>query len=177
MAFDAGMVAHIVKELRDEVTDGKVEKIYQPQRNEIILSVRRGGDTRRILIDVGSSNARINLTNIKPENPAAPPMFCMMLRKHFSGAKISGIEQLGFERAIRITFDAYDELGFASNKHMIVEIMGTYSNLIVTDKDDRVISAVKQIDFSMSHQRQIIPGVRYEMPPKQNKIEATAVTR
>ena len=176
MAFDAGMVAHIAKELREVTVGGKVEKIYQPQRNEIILSVRRG-ETKRILIDVGSSNARINLTSMKPDNPAAPPMFCMMLRKHFSGAKIADVEQLGFERAIRITFDTYDEMGFSSKKHMIVEIMGTYSNLIITDADDRIIGAVKQIDFSASSERQIIPGLEYTLPPAQNKLDPTKITR
>jgi len=177
MAYDAGMVAHVAKEIKDATVGGKIEKIYQPQRSEIILSVRCGGENRRILIDVGSSNARINLTSMKPDNPAQPPMFCMMLRKHFSGAKIVDVSQLGFERAIRITCDAYDELGFSSHKHLIVEIMGTYSNLILTDKDDTVIGAVKQIDFSMSHKRQIITGIKYEMPPAQNKRDPMAVER
>ncbi len=176
MAFDAGMVAHVARELREKTVGGKVEKIYQPQRNEIILSVR-GSETARILIDVGSSNARINLTSMKPDNPASPPMFCMMLRKHFSGAKISDVCQLGFERAIRLTFDTYDEMGFASKKHMIVEIMGTYSNLIVTDCDDVIIGAVKYIDFSANSARQIIPGLGYTLPPAQNKLDPTRVTR
>lgn len=177
MAFDAGMVAHVAAEIGDGTVGGKIEKIYQPQRSEIIMSARRGGETYKILIDVGSSNARINLTGMKVDNPATPPMFCMMLRKHFSGAKVSAVEQLGFERAIRITFDAYDELGFASNKYIIVEIMGTYSNLIVTDKDDRVIGAAKMIDFSMSNKRQIIAGIKYEEPPaqdKKNPLETTS---
>lgn len=177
MAFDAGMVAHVAKEIKAATLGGKVEKIYQPQRSEIVISVRCGGGNRKILIDVGSSNARMNLTSMKIDNPATPPMFCMMLRKHFSGAKISDVVQLGFERALRITFDAYDELGFSSHKHLIVEIMGTYSNLILTDCEDRVIGAAKQIDFSMSHKRQIIAGIKYEMPPVQNKRDPLTVTR
>ena len=173
MAFDAGMVAHIAKEMNDAVSGGKIEKIYQPGRTEIVFTVRRAGDTYKILTDVGSSNARCNLTSMKIDNPATPPMFCMMLRKHFSGAKIVSVEQLGFERAIRITCDAYDELGFASHKHLIVEVMGTYSNLILTDADDRVIGAAKVIDFSTTHKRQIISGVKYEMPPAQDKLDPT----
>lgn len=176
MAFDAGMVAHVVRELDEKITLGKVEKIYQPQRSEIVFMIRCGGENRKLLIDVGSSNARINLSSLSIDNPPTPPMFCMMLRKHFSGARIASVEQLGFERAIRITFDAYDDLGFSSHKHIIVEIMGTYSNLIVTDSDDRIIGAAKQIDFSMSHERQIISGVKYELPPRQQKADPTIIT-
>ena len=177
MAFDAGMVAHIAKEMNDALSGGRIEKIYQPGRTEIVFSVRCAKDTKKILTDVGSSCARCNITSMKIDNPATPPMFCMMIRKHFTGAKIVSVEQLGFERAIRITCDAYDELGFASHKHLIVEIMGTYSNLILTDNDDRVIGAAKVIDFSTTHKRQIISGVKYEMPPAQEKLDPTAVSR
>lgn len=176
MAFDAGMVSFVTREINETVKNGKVEKIYQPQRDEIILSIRCGGATHRLLINVGSSNARFNITSMKPDNPANPPMFCMMLRKHFQGARVVGAEQLGFERAVRLTFDAYDELGFISHKHMIIEIMGTYSNLILTDKDDKILGASKIIDILTSHKRQVIPGMLYEMPPKQNKADPLAVT-
>ncbi|MBQ7669342.1 MAG: NFACT family protein [Clostridia bacterium] len=177
MAFDAGMVAHVARQLYDETVGGRIEKIYQPQKNEVIFSVRRGGENKKILVDVGSSNARINLSSVKTDNPTTPPMFCMMLRKHFAGAKITDVCQLGFERAIRITCDAYDEMGFSSHKHLIVEIMGTYSNLILTDAEDRIIGAAKQIDFSTSSKRQIIAGMRYELPPAQNKLDPLAVDR
>lgn len=176
MAFDAGMVSFVTKEINETVTHGKVEKIYQPQKDEIILAIRCGGATHRLLINVGSSNARFNLTSMKPDNPANPPMFCMMLRKHFQGAKVVGAEQLGFERAVRITFDAYDEMGFQSHKHMIIEIMGTYSNLILTDKDDKILGASKIIDMLTSHKRQIIPGMIYELPPAQNKKDPLEIT-
>lgn len=176
MAFDAGMVAHVAAELDGALSDGKIEKIYQPGRSEIVISVRCRGDNKKMLIDVGSSNARCNLTSMKIDNPATPPMFCMMLRKHFTGAKIVSVRQLGFERAIRITCDAYDELGFSSHKHLIVEVMGTYSNLILTDSEDRVIGAAKQIDFSTTHTRQIISGVKYQMPPAQDKLDPTVCT-
>lgn len=175
MAFDAGMVSFVAKEIDLRLKNGKVEKIYQPQRDEIILSVRCGGENHRLLINVGSSNARLNLTSMKPDNPAAPPMFCMMLRKHFQGAKVLSCAQMGFERAVRITFDSYDDLGFLSHKHIIVEIMGTYSNLIVTDSGDKILGAAKLVDFSTSHQRQILPGMMYEMPPKQEKLNPLEV--
>ncbi len=170
MAFDAAMVSFVAREINNRIKDGKVEKIYQPQKNEIITSVRCRGENHRLLIDVGSSNSRINMTSMKPDNPAKAPMFCMMLRKHFQGAKVISAEQLGFERAIKITFDAYDELGFLSHKHMIIEIMGTYSNLIITDSENRIIGASKIIDFSETSKRPVIVGSVYELPPSQNKI-------
>ena len=176
MAFDAGMVSFVTREINEKIKDGKVEKIYQPQRDEVIVAVRCGGENRRLLINVGSSNARINMTSMKPDNPTNPPMFCMMLRKHFQGAKVIGAQQLGFERAVRITFDAYDDLGFLSHKHMIVEIMGTYSNLIITDCDDKIIGASKIIDFSTNTKRQVIPGTVYEMPPAQDKMNPLEVS-
>ncbi|MBE6562115.1 MAG: fibronectin/fibrinogen-binding protein [Ruminococcaceae bacterium] len=176
MAFDAGMVSFVTREINEKLKDGKVEKIYQPQKDEIIVAVRCGGANHRLLINVGSSNSRINITSMKPDNPANPPMFCMMLRKHFQGAKLVCAEQLGFERAVRLTFDAYDELGFISHKHMIVEIMGTYSNLILTDKDDKILGAAKIIDMLTSQKRQVIPGMIYEMPPAQNKIDPLEIT-
>lgn len=176
MAFDAGTVLHVANETDELLRGGKVEKIYQPQRDEIIISVRSGGETKRLLINVASSNARMGLTSMRPDNPANPPMFCMMLRKHFQGAKFVSCKQIGFERAVRITFDAYDSLGFLSHKHIIVEIMGTYSNLIITDKDDKILGAAKLIDLSTNHKRQILPGMIYEVPPKQDKLDPTAVS-
>lgn len=177
MAFDAGMVSFVSREIDTRLKNAKVEKIYQPTKEEVIFAVRGGGETNRLLINVGSSNARLNLTSMKPDNPANPPMFCMMLRKHLQGAKIISSEQMGFERAVRITFDAYDELGFKSPKHVIVEIMGTYSNLIVTDKDDRILGAAKLIDASPANPRQILPGMIYEMPPIQKKENPLEITR
>lgn len=177
MAFDAAMVSFVTREINEKTANGKVEKITQPQKNEIIITIRCGGENRKLLIDVGASNARICMTTMKPDNPASPPMFCMMLRKHFHGAKIIRTEQLGFERAVRITFDAYDDLGFLSHKHMIIEIMGTYSNLIITDAEDKIIGAFKIIDFSSNSKRHIIVGTKYEMPPKQDKLNPIETTK
>ena len=116
----------------------------------------------------------MNLTSIKPENPAAPPMFCMMLRKHFSGARFAGAEQLGFERAARLTFDTHDEMGFSTRKHVIAELMGRFSNIIITDAGDKIIGVLKSVDFTTSEKRQVLTGMRYELPPKQDKADPTA---
>ena len=132
MAYDAGMLGHVIAELNAKLASGKVDKIYQPSRDEIVLLIRCGGAEHRLFVSAGSG-ARMNLTSIKTENPATPPMFCMMLRKHFSGARFVSATQLGFERAARLTFDTHDELGFQTQKHIICELMGRFSNIIITN--------------------------------------------
>jgi len=171
MAFDAGMLRFVTKELNDKLSSGKVDKIYQPSKTEAVIVIRCAGEEHRLWISAGGNGARLNLTSLKPENPAVPPMFCMMLRKHFSGARFAGAEQLGFERAVRLTFDTHDDMGFASQKHIICELMGRFSNIIITDAADRVIGLMKSIDFTTSEKRQVLSGMKYELPPKQDKLD------
>ncbi len=176
MAFDAGMLAAVLFEINEKLTGGKIEKIHMPQKDMAVFIMKNGGGTHRLLINAGPSSPRICITNEKSENPAAPPMFCMMLRKHLGGAKLIDVEQLGFERAARLTFEAYDDLGYKTEKHMIVEIMGKYSNLILTDTNGKITGLLKSVDFSTSQKRQLLPGMMYELPPKQDKADPTTVT-
>ena len=126
MAYDAGMLRFVIAELNAKLTNGKVDKIYQPTRDEAVFVIRCAGEEHRLDISAGGNGSRMNLTSIKPENPAVPPVFCMMLRKHFSGARFAGAEQLGFERAARLTFDTHDDMGFATRKLIICELMGRF---------------------------------------------------
>lgn len=169
MAFDAGMLSFVLSEINGKMANGKVEKIYQPAKDELIFLIRNFGTTERLLINAGSRCPRINITTTKAENPVKAPMLCMLLRKHLQGALFKGAEQLGFERAARLSFDAFDDMGFRCEKHIIVEMMGKYSNVILTNGDDKIISVLKQIDFSQSLKRQLLPGMIYEAPPKQDK--------
>ncbi len=172
MAYDAGMLRFIVAELNQKLKNGKVDKIYQPSREEAVFVIRCGGEEHRLDISAGGNGARMNLTSLKFENPATPPMFCMMLRKHFQGARFAGAEQLGFERAARLTFDTHDDFGFATQKHIICELMGRFSNIIITNADDKIIGVLKSIDFTTSEKRQVLAGMQYELPPKQDKINS-----
>ena len=176
MAFDALMMGSVCHEIS---TQGpmKVEKIYQPAADEIILMLRPQRENLKLLINAGSNYPRINFTDAQSENPAKAPMFCMLLRKHLAGAKLLSACQPELERVCFLEFDAYDEMGFKSRKFLICEIMGKYANIILADKDKRIISALKLIDFSASSVRQILPGLNYEMPPKQDKKDPTAVTK
>lgn len=169
MAFDAGMIAAITNELNEKIIDAKVEKVQQPEKDQITLVLHSGRETQRLLISAGANAPRIALTSAIQENPTAAPMFCMLLRKHLGGAKVTSVRQLEFERAIEIAFSAYDELGFPCEKYLIAEIMGKYSNIIFCTKDKKIISALKIIDFSTSQKRQILPGMAYTMPPPQDK--------
>lgn len=171
MAYDAGMLRYIVAELNNKLINGKVDKIYQPSREEAVFVIRCAGEENRLDISAGGNGSRMNLTSLKFENPATPPMFCMMLRKHFQGARFAGAEQLGFERAARLTFDTHDDFGFPTQKHVICELMGRFSNIIITDAQDKIIGVLKSIDFTTSEKRQVLAGMKYELPPKQDKLD------
>ena len=175
MAFDAGMLACTTHEISTVALGGRIEKVMQPERDEIILQLRSHEGGKRLLINAGS-NPRIGFTELTKENPAQPPMFCMLLRKHLTGARLAGIEQAGFERVVTLVFEGRDEMGFACTRYLVAEIMGKYSNLILTDGDKKILAAVKTVDFTTSSQRQILPGMRYELPPAQDKDDPLGVT-
>ena len=170
MALDAGMMRFLLHEINSTLADGKVEKIYEPIAGEVILQIKKDG-VKRLLINAGVSAPRICITAERPENPANPPMFCMLLRKHLSGARLISAEPLGFERAAKLTFDVYDEMGFKSTRCIFAEIMGKYSNIILTDGDGKILGASRIVDFSQSVKRQILPGMKYELPPPQDKTD------
>jgi predicted ribosome quality control (RQC) complex YloA/Tae2 family protein len=163
------MLRFVVHEINEKLTGGKVDKIYQPGHDEAVFVIRCGGEEHRLDLSAGGNGSRMNLTALRPENPVTPPMFCMMLRKHFSGARFAGAEQLGFERAARLTFDTHDEMGFSTQKHVIAELMGRFSNIIITNAEDRIIGLLKSVDFTTSERRQVLTGMTYELPPKQDK--------
>lgn len=180
MAFDAGMAAAVCHELCEALVGAKVEKIYQPSGDELVLLCRGHGGSRKLLLSASPSSARVCLTELSRENPKTPPMFCMQLRKHLTGALITGIMAQGFERVIEIAFDAYDEMGFACKKYLEAEIMGKCSNIVFaeerTDGEKRVAGALKPVDFTTSSKRQVLAGMRYELPPKQDKTDPLTET-
>ena len=175
MAYDAAMLAVILAELRAAIGT-KIEKIYQPEQDEIQLALRVGGENRRLLINAGANNPRLGYTAVQKENPLTAPMFCMLLRKHLTGARLAAVEQPGFERVAILTFDTRDEMGFATQRCIIAEIMGKYSNLIFTDADRKVLAVLRPVDFTTSRKRQVLPGMRYELPPPQDKRDPLAAT-
>lgn len=169
MSFD-GFVSHgIAKELSEFLTDGKITQVYQPERDEIILNIRTFEKNYRVLMSASASNPRIHITDIKKENPMTAPLFCMIMRKHLCGGRITEIRQEGFDRIIKIGVESYTELGDLTVKTLIIEIMGRHSNIILTDSSGRIIDSVKHIDLTVSAVRQVLPGFPYELPPQQDK--------
>ena len=175
MAFDAAMLSCVANEI-SSYGECRVDKIYQPANDEIILLLRAKEKNLRLLINAGSNCPRINITSTQAENPQKAPMLCMLLRKHLSGAKLVSAHIIDFERVCQIEFDAYDEMGFKTKKYLICEIMGKYSNIILTDGNKKIIALLKPVDFSVSMQRQLLVGMIYEMPPKQEKLNTAEVT-
>ena len=142
MAFDAGMLACTLSEIKKTALGARIEKVYQPERDEIILQMRSFDGGKRLLINAGSNNPRIGFTALTKENPQNPPMFCMLLRKHLQGAKLVSISQADFDRIAFLEFETRDEMGFECTRFLVVELMGKYSNLIFTDGDKKIISAI-----------------------------------
>ncbi len=176
MAFDAGMLACTLHELRQSAEGARIEKVYQPERDEIVLQMRSFEGGRRLLINAGSGNPRIGFTEVQKENPQNPPMFCMLLRKYLQGAKLCEISQADFDRVAFLGFDTRDEMGFSCRRYLIAELMGKYSNLIFADENKKIITALRTTDFSADSLRPLLPGMTYVLPPvqdKQNPLTAT----
>ena len=176
MAFDAGMLRCTLSELRKTALGARIEKVYQPERDEILLQMRSFEGGKRLLINAGSNNARIGFCEIPKENPQNPPMFCMLLRKYLQGAKLIEIEQADFDRVAFLGFDTRDEMGFECRRYLIAELMGKYSNLIFADGDKRIITALRTTDFSFDSVRQLIPGMVYSLPSA-DKINPRYITQ
>lgn len=171
MAFDGIMTWAVSLELSEKLALGKIEKIYQPERESIILQIHTKAAKHKVFISAASNSPRICLTNRSFENPAEPPMFCMVLRKHLQGGRISEIRQRDSERIIEIDFQVLDELGFSVSKRLVIEIMGKHSNIILIDlKDMKIIDSIKRISIDVNRARQLLPGLVYTYPPAQDKI-------
>lgn len=169
MALDGAFLRHIKIELEEALIGFRVEKIYQPAKDEIVLSMRGQGGARKLLMSAKADSPRVHLTDFAPENPQTPPMLCMLLRKRLTGAKLRAIRQPQLERLLSFDFDATSDLGDRVSLTLTVEIMGKYSNVILVDEAGIIVDALKRVDAAMSSQRLVLPGLAYEMPPAQNK--------
>ena len=170
MALDGVFVRFLTNELNEALTGARVSQIHQPNKDEFVLNLRTNEGSRKLLISARANSPRVSFTESAPENPASPPMLCMLLRKKLSGAKISGVRQPGLERIVFIDFDATDELGDSAKYTLACEIMGRYSNVIFLDGEENVVDALKRVDPSMTSQRIVLPGMKYALPPAQDKL-------
>ena len=169
MAFDGLVLKALINEFNTKLKDLRIDKIYQPEKDEIVLSLRGYKENYKLFISADSNYPRINLTKNSYLNPDTPPLFCMLLRKHISSGKILSFVQSGTDRVLKIGISSYNELGDAVIKYLVVEIMGRHSNIILLNSDNTIIDCVKHIDFTVSSKRQLLPGLLYESAPEQNK--------
>ena len=170
MALDCNILRFLGEELKEKLVGGRIDKIYQMSKTQLLLTVHAFGNNYRLYISCDAQKGRVCLTEQKFENPDTPPVFCMLLRKHLSGGKIIDISVVQNERILRIETENTDELFDTTKKVLIVEIMGKHSNIILTDGDGRIMDCISRVDFTVSEKRQVLPGLYYEEPPKTQKI-------
>lgn len=169
MAFDGIMMTMVRREMAEALAGSRVNQIYQPARDELVFALRTPEGAKKVLIRL-SDSPRIHISTCSIENPPVPPMLCMLLRKRLGGARLDGITQPGNERVLCLHFEALNEIGDREKLRLYIEIMGRYSNAVLTDGEDRVIDTVRRIDFSVSEERVLLPKMPYELPQMQDKL-------
>jgi predicted ribosome quality control (RQC) complex YloA/Tae2 family protein len=176
MALDGIYLSLVRKEL-DCLIDARIDKIYQPSREELLVTVRGREGSKKVLINTGAGSARVHITFVQIDNPKTPPMFCMLMRKRLSGARITDIRQDGFERILYIDLESTDEMGDRCELTLAAEIMGRRSNLILYSRpDEKIIDSIKRIGQETS-QRLIMPGIVYERPPREDRLDILTCER
>ena len=170
MAFDGITVSAIKAEIEDKILGGRIDKVYQPEKDEIILGIRSMGQAYKLLLTSNASNPKFHFTQTNPSNPMTPPLFCMVMRKHLQSGKIIKIEQPDFDRILNIYVESLNELGDYSVKKLVLEIMGRHSNIILTDENNTILDCIKHIGHDTSSVREVLPGREYTLPPSQGKI-------
>ena len=172
MSLDGIFLRSIKNELSSNLINSKVDKIYQPSTEEIIVSLRtKAAGGKKLLFCARAQSPRIHVTTAQYENPPVPPMLCMLLRKRLGGATLTDIRQSGSDRILFVDFLAINEMGDKEKLTLVMEIMAQYSNVILVAEDGKIIDALKRVDYSKSSKRLVLPGVKYELPPAQNKLD------
>ncbi|MBQ8796743.1 MAG: NFACT family protein [Oscillospiraceae bacterium] len=171
MAFDAFFLKAVLSEIRNKALGARVEKIHQPSRDTVILQLRCEGGREKLLFAPNPAAPRLHFTAASPENPDQPPMFCMLLRKHLSGARLAEVTQLSMERLARFTFDCIDEMGDPVQKHLVAELMGRTCNLYLLDPEERIIDCLRRIGLDESAKRAALPGLKYQLPEPITKAD------
>ena len=170
MAYDGVLINSIVNELKENFINGRVDKIHQPEKDMLHISIWCKSKTQKILLSCNPNSPRIHITKEDRVNPKTPPMFCMLLRKHLLAGRITDIVQPSFDRIVELHIENLNEFGDLTVKKLIIECMGKHSNVILIDESSKIIDSIKHINFDTSRVREILPGKRYEYPPLQGKV-------
>ena len=175
MPMDGVMLGFMTRELNEKLAGGRVDKVTQPERDEILLTIRNRGENHMLLISASANSARMHLTREKKNNPLEPPTFCMLMRKHVLGARVLEIRQIEGDRIAEIDFEALDEMGDYAVRTLVCEFMGKYSNLILTQQGGKIIDSVARVTDDISRVREVLPGLMYQRPPQQGKLNFAAL--
>ena len=176
MALDGAFLRHIKAEIEEKIIGGRVDKIYQPNRDEIVIAIRMREGNYKLLLSARANSPRINFTVHALENPKQPPMLCMLLRKKLQSAKLVSVKQPELERVLHLEFDSVNELGDHVMLTLTIEIMGKYSNIILSDEEGKIVDALKRVNAEMTSQRLVLPKLSYQLPPAQNKLNPLQTT-
>ncbi len=176
MAFDGVTIACIREELEQLLVGGRIQKIAQPEKDELMITVKNNSNQYRLLVSVDPSLPLVYITETNKQSPMTAPAFCMLMRKHLQGAKIISITQPGLERILDFQVEHYNELGDLCTKHIIIELMGKHSNLIFVDHNKRIIDSIKHVSQMVSSVREVLPGREYFIPQTQQKEELFTLT-
>ena len=169
MALDTVMLSALAAELRPKLEGARIDKVRQPEREQVLLSIRNKGENMRLLINAGAGSGRVALTRQSFENPAEPPMFCMLLRKYLVGARIEKLTQPNWERLLMVDIISHNELGDSVCLKLAIELMGRNSNLVLVGDDGRIIDCLRRMEYGGDVQRRMLPGMIYRLPPAQKK--------
>lgn len=169
MALDTVMLSALAAELRPKLEGARIDKVRQPEREQVLLSIRNKGENMRLLINAGAGSGRVALTRQSFENPAEPPMFCMLLRKYLVGARIEKLTQPNWERLLMVDIISHNELGDSVCLKLAIELMGRSSNLVLVGDDGRIIDCLRRMEYGGDVQRRMLPGMIYRLPPAQKK--------
>ena len=176
MPFDGVTLGFVARELREKLIGGRVDRVSQPERDEIHLLIRSQGENLRLLLCAGANAARVHLTASAKPNPMEPPMLCMLLRKYLQGGRVTDVRRVNGDRILEIDVEALDELGELKTRTLIAEIMGRHSNIILRGADGRIIDAVRHVSEEISRVREVLPGLPYAYPPAQDKLNPDSAT-
>ncbi|MCL2674541.1 MAG: NFACT family protein [Defluviitaleaceae bacterium] len=169
MPLDGIVISNITHDLKQAVLGGRIDKIHQPEKDELIVNIRSLGNNYKLLLTAHPSHPRIHFTNTSKPNPITAPLFCMVLRKHLGGGKILSVEQPDFERIIEIGVASPNEMGDTTYKRLIIEIMGKHSNIILVDERGIILDSARHVNRETSSVREVLPGKPYHRPPSQGK--------
>ena len=176
MSYDGIVMRAVTLELDRMLSGGRIDRIYQPNKNEVCLVLRKPGHTYRLLLSAAAREPAVFLITRRPANPPEPPLFCMLLRKHLEGGRILSFTQQGLDRIMEIRCETTDELGELASRRLIVEIMGKHSNIILVDAlSGKILDAIHRVTLAISSYRQVWPGLPYKSPPPQEKTAPWAV--